>query len=341
MTAAGTRLGAGDVRAAAERIRGPVRRTPLLAADALPGLAEAGLRGVLLKAEHLQRGGSFKARGAANALLGRDTATVVAGSSGNHGIAVAALARRTGAAATVVMAAGAGREKADAIRRLGARVVTADGGVAARDQLARRLAADTGALLVHSSDDERVIAGQGTVALEILEEAPDLDLLFVPVGGGGLLAGCCLAAGLAVRPPRVIGVEPREARRYAVSLAAGNPVELPASRTVADGLRGPPPRASTSPRLPGRGGAQIPQGGDPGHPPQELRDPARRPAEPSGSVALAGALRRGFHGRTAVVVSGGNSPSALAAMGVGAGRGAAATADQAPPFPAPPVSVLS
>lgn len=207
---------------------------------------------MLFKAEHLQRGGSFKARGAANALLGRDTATVVAGSSGNHGIAVAALARRTGAAATVVMAAGAGREKADAIRRLGARVVTADGGVAARDQLARRLAADTGALLVHSSDDERVIAGQGTVALEILEEAPDLDLLFVPVGGGGLLAGCCLAAGLAARPVRVIGVEPQEARRYAVSLAAGNPVELPASRTVADGLRGQRPGEITLPIVRGR-----------------------------------------------------------------------------------------
>ncbi|MET9056121.1 pyridoxal-phosphate dependent enzyme [Streptomyces bacillaris] len=341
MTAAGTRLGAGDVRAAAERIRGPVRRTPLLAADALPGLAEAGLRGMLLKAEHLQRGGSFKARGAANALLGRDTATVVAGSSGNHGIAVAALARRTGAAATVVMAAGAGREKADAIRRLGARVVTADGGVAARDQLARRLAADTGALLVHSSDDERVIAGQGTVALEILEEAPDLDLLFVPVGGGGLLAGCCLAAGLAVRPPRVIGVEPREARRYAVSLAAGNPVELPASRTVADGLRGQRPGEITFPVIRERVDELIAVGDDEVLHAMELLHRAGLPAEPSGSVALAGALRRGFHGRTAVVVSGGNSPSALAAMGVGPGRGAAATADQAPPFPAPPVSVLS
>ncbi|MFF5826435.1 threonine/serine dehydratase, partial [[Kitasatospora] papulosa] len=188
MTAAGTRLGPADVRAAAVRIRGPVRRTPLLAADALPALFGPGQRGLLLKAEHLQHGGSFKARGAANAMLGQDSVTVVAGSSGNHGIAVAALARRIGAEATVVMAAGAGRAKADAIRRLGARVLTVDGGVAARDQRARELAEDTGALLVPSSDDELVVAGQGTVVLEILEEAPDIDLLFVPVGGGGLLA---------------------------------------------------------------------------------------------------------------------------------------------------------
>ncbi|MER5726724.1 MULTISPECIES: threonine ammonia-lyase [Streptomyces] len=337
MTAAGTRLGPADVRAAAVRIRGPVRRTPLLAADALPALFGPGQRGLLLKAEHLQHGGSFKARGAANAMLGQDSVTVVAGSSGNHGIAVAALARRIGAEATVVMAAGAGRAKADAIRRLGARVLTIDGGVAARDQRARELAEDTGALLVPSSDDELVVAGQGTVVLEILEEAPDIDLLFVPVGGGGLLAGSCLAAALAARPPRVIGVEPRQACRYAVSLEAGSPVEVPASQTVADGLRGQRPGEITFPIIQRRVDELVAVEDGEILRAMELLHRAGLPAEPSGSVALAGALRRGFHGRTAVVVSGGNSPSALAAMGVG---GAAEAGPAAPPSPVPPLSVL-
>ncbi|MFI9631011.1 threonine/serine dehydratase [Streptomyces sp. NPDC052042] len=340
MTAAGIRLGPAEVRAAAERIRGPVRRTPLLSADALPEPAGPGLRGLLLKAEHLQRGGSFKARGAANAMLGRDTPAVVAGSSGNHGIAVAALARRTGAEATVVMAAGAGRAKADAIRGLGARVLMVDGGVAARDQLARQLAADTGALLVPSSDDERVVAGQGTVALEILEEVPDLDLLFVPVGGGGLLAGSCLAADLAGRPLRVIGVEPRQACRYAVSVAAGRPVELPASQTVADGLRGQRPGEIVFPIVQRRVDELIAVEDEEILRAMELLHRVGLPAEPSGSVALAGALRRGFRGRTAVVVSGGNSPAALAAMGAGVAV-AVGAGPQALPSPVPPLSALS
>ncbi|MFD8803852.1 threonine ammonia-lyase [Streptomyces atroolivaceus] len=333
MTAAGVRLAADEVRAAAERIRGPVRRTPLLSADGL--LGQPSPSGLLLKAEHLQHGGSFKARGAANAMLGRAAGAVVAGSSGNHGIAVAALARRTGAEATVVMAAGAGRAKADAIRALGARVLTVEGGVAARDQLARQLAADTGALLVPSSDDEHVVAGQGTVALEILEEEPDLDLLFVPVGGGGLLAGSCLAADLTGRPRRpvrIIGVEPREARRYAVSVAAGRPVELSASRTVADGLRGQRPGEVIFPIVQRRVDELIAVDDEEVLGAMELLHRAGVPAEPSGSVALAGALQRGFRGRTAVVISGGNSPSALAAMGVAAGSAAGPGPHSAPPL---------
>ncbi|MEU0132403.1 threonine/serine dehydratase [Streptomyces sp. NPDC006289] len=329
MTAAGVRLAAAEVRAAAERIRGPVRRTPLLSADGL--LGPSGPSGLLLKAEHLQRGGSFKARGAANAMLGRAARAVVAGSSGNHGIAVAALARRTGAEATVVMAAGAGRAKADAIRALGARVLAVEGGVAARDLLARQLAADTGALLVPSSDDEHVVAGQGTVALEILEEEPDLDVLFVPVGGGGLLAGSCLAADLAGRPLRIIGVEPRQARRYAVSVAAGRPVELPASRTVADGLRGQRPGEVIFPIVQRRVDELIAVDDEEVLAAMELLNRAGVPAEPSGSVALAGALRYGVRGRTAVVVSGGNSPSALAAMRA-AGSATAPDPRSAPPL---------
>ncbi|WP_439945709.1 threonine ammonia-lyase [Streptomyces sp. BBFR109] len=309
MTALPTRLGLADVRAAADRIAARVRRTPLLALDALPG--------ILLKAEHLQHSGSFKVRGAANAMAGATADEIVAGSSGNHGIAVARTGRALGVPVTVVMAAGASADKERAIRSLGARVLRVDGGVAERDRQALAHAQRTGALLVPSSDHELVVAGQGTVGLEIFDQAPEVDTVFVPTGGGGLLAGVCLAARAARRPVRIVGVEPAGADRYARSLAAGRPVAVPPSATVADGLRGQRPGAVTFPIVQERVDAMVEVADEAILQAMRLLHRAGVAAEPSGSVALAGALcpagRRLRGERVAVVVSGGNTPAALSA----------------------------
>ncbi|MFI9005968.1 threonine/serine dehydratase [Actinosynnema sp. NPDC053489] len=303
---AATRLGTGDVLAAARRIRGHVLRTPLLALDSVPG--------VLLKAEHAQRGGSFKIRGAANALLAGPGGGVVTGSSGNHGIAVATLGRALGVPVTVVMAEGASPAKAAALRALGATVLHAPGGVDERDRRAREHAERTGSLLVPSSDHELVVAGQGTVGLEVFEDVPGVDAVFVPTGGGGLLAGVCLAAR--DLPVRVVGVEPADARRYALSLAEGAPVAVPPPRTIADGLRGQRPGRVTLPVIAGRVDDLVGVTDDAIAHAAALLRRAGVHAEPSGAVALAGALESGFTGTAAVVVSGGNTAEALASTGL-------------------------
>jgi threo-3-hydroxy-L-aspartate ammonia-lyase len=298
MTTASTQLGPADVRAAVGRIAGHVHRTPVLALDSR----------VLLKAEHQQRGGSFKARGAANAMLGLSAGEVVTGSSGNHGIAVAMLGAALGVRVTVVMAAGASEAKAGVIQSLGARVVRADGGVAERERVARAISVATGAVFVPSSDHELVVAGAGTVGLEVFEDVPDVSTVFVPTGGGGLLAGVCLAASLLPRPVRIVGVEPMCARRYAVSLAAGTPVELPPSTTIADGLRGQRPGAVPWPIIRRRVDDLVGVTDDAITGALGALRRAGVAAEPSGAVALAGALQSSFSGRAVVIVSGGNTP---------------------------------
>jgi threonine dehydratase len=306
MTRAGLRLGTADVLAAADRIHDHVHRTPMRAMNSR----------ILLKSEHLQRAGSFKIRGAANAILGYAAETsvtgVVTGSSGNHGIAVATLGRSLGIGVTVVMAAGASTAKAAALRRLGARVVEVDGGVAARDQFAQEYAALTGAAMIPSSDHDLVVAGQGTVALEVFRDVPAVDVIFVPTGGGGLLAGVCLAAG--TRPVRIVGVEPVSARRYALSLAEDRPVRLPPSTTIADGLRGQCPGKVPFPIIRERVDDLVGVTDDAIAHAMRVLGRAGVAAEPSGSVALAGALETGFTGRAVVVVSGGNTTAALAAV---------------------------
>ncbi|MEU7568065.1 pyridoxal-phosphate dependent enzyme [Streptomyces fradiae] len=298
-----------DVERAAERIAAYARRTPLLPGLPAPGRRRGGW-GLLLKAEHLQRSGSFKLRGAANAVLALGARDIVTGSSGNHGIALARLAAPMGVRVTVVLAAGTSPAKAARIRALGGRTVSVAGGVAEREERARALAEETGAVLVPSSDHELVVAGQGTVGREVLADVPDVRTLYVPVGGGGLLAGVCLAAR--DHPVRIVGVEPAGTPRYARSLAAGRPVRLPPCDTVADGLRaqapGEVPFAVVRDRvddLVAVSDAEI----------LTATDRLRRlgvEAEPSGAVALAGALRAGRHRERAVaVVSGGNTLAAL------------------------------
>jgi threonine dehydratase len=294
-------LGPADVRAAALRIAGHVRRTPLLPAVA----------GVRLKAEHRQRSGSFKLRGAANAVLATGADRIVTGSSGNHGIALATVAGPLGVPVTVVMAAGASPAKTALVRALGAEVVTVAGGVAEREARARALAEERGAVFVPSSDDPLVVAGQGTVGAEILADEPGTDTIFVPTGGGGLLAGTCLAAH--GHPVRVVGVEPATTARYARSLSAGRPVKLPPSDTVADGLRGQQPGAVPYPIIRDRVDDLVTVSD------AEILAAVTRlrrcgvEAEPSGAVALAGALRAGPQRRAVAIVSGGNTPAALAA----------------------------
>lgn len=305
MTRADTQLGLADVLAAADRIAGQVHRTPLLAMDSVPR--------VLLKAEHLQRSGSFKVRGAANAMLAHGAAEIVTGSSGNHGIAVATLSRALGVGLTVVMAAGASEAKADAIRMLGARVVRVAGGVIERERHAQEHAARTGAVFVPSSDHDLVVAGQGTVGLEVFDDAPHIDAIFVPTGGGGLLAGACLAASYLARPVRIVGVEPMDGRRYARSLAADHPVELPPPDTIADGLRGQRPGEVTFPIIQRRVDSMVGVTDEAIVHAMGLLHHAGVEAEPSGSVALAGALQSVFTGTAVAVVSGGNTDAALSA----------------------------
>ncbi|MEU2182033.1 threonine ammonia-lyase [Streptomyces thermolilacinus] len=311
MTAYRGGLAPADVERAAGRIAGYARRTPLLPGLPAPGRRRGGW-GLLLKAEHLQHSGSFKLRGAANAALALGARAIVTGSSGNHGIALARLAAPTGVRVTVVLAAGTSPAKAERIRALGGRTVSVRGGVAEREERARALAEETGAVLVPSSDHELVVAGQGTVAREILADVPDVRTLYVPVGGGGLLAGACLAAR--DHPVRIVGVEPAGTPRYARSLAVGRPVRLPPCDTVADGLRaqapGEVPFAVVRDRvddLVAVTDAEI----------LTATDRLRRlgvEAEPSGAVALAGALRAGrLRERAVAVVSGGNTLAALTA----------------------------
>jgi threonine dehydratase len=305
---AGTLPGPADVVAAAARIAPHVRRTPLLSG---PVSAAPGTR-LLLKAEHLQHGGSFKTRGAANALLALGAERVVTGSSGNHGIALALLARSLGVRLTVVLAAGADPAKAAAIRALGAETVRVGGGVAEREERAGALAQETGATLVPSSDHRLVVSGQGTVGSELLADAPDTETVYVPTGGGGLLAGVCLAA--AVHPVRIVGVEPARTPRYGRSLAAGHPVQLPPCTTVADGLRGQRPGRVPYPIIRDRVDDLIAVGDDEILAAAALLRRLGVDAEPSGAVALAGALRVGRRERAVAVVSGGNTPARLHAL---------------------------
>lgn len=236
------------MREAAARIKPLVRRTPVLTSDALD--ERTGLR-VFLKCENLQRGGAFKMRGASNLILSLAPDQlkngVVAFSSGNHAIAVSIAAKHVGAKATIVMPEDAPRGKTEMVRSLGARIVTYNRLTEDREAIARRILDETGATLVPPFDHPMIMAGQGTAALELLEDQPDMDALVVCVGGGGLLAGSSMIAK-SIRPGiRVFGVEPALANDTALSFAAGHRVTIPPPETIADGLRPPAPGVLTFP----------------------------------------------------------------------------------------------
>ena len=226
------------IRAAHARIAPFVHRTPVLTCRSLD--AECGAR-LFFKCENLQKVGAFKARGATNAVLalsdGLARRGVVTHSSGNHGAALAYAAGQRAIPAWVVMPGNAASVKQQNVRRLGATIRFCAPDVAAREAACAAVQEETGATLIHPFDDPRVIAGQGTVALELLEAVPDLDIVIAPVGGGGLLSGVGIAVR-ALRPQaRVYGAEPTNADDAARSLRSGRVEPLPATTTIADGLR--------------------------------------------------------------------------------------------------------
>lgn len=226
-----------DVQAAAARIAPLVRRTPVWSCSALDQRLGAEL---FLKCEHLQHTGAFKFRGACNAVLSltrdRLAAGVVTHSSGNHAAALATAARARGARATVVMPRDAARPKRAAVEAAGARVVECEPTMAAREAALAALVAESGAEVVHPYEDYRVMAGQGTAALELLTDVPDLDLLLAPVGGGGLMSGCAVAAHHLRPRLKLYGCEPAGADDARRSFQSG--VVTPVvPDTIADGLR--------------------------------------------------------------------------------------------------------
>ena len=227
----------GDIEAAADRIRGTVVRTPLI-----PDLDLSETVGgeVRLKCESLQKAGAFKARGACNFLAQLSPAELERGvitySSGNHAQAVAFAARLAGTSAVVVMPTTAPRVKSDGARRLGARVEFAGTTSEHRRVRAEEIAAAEGQVMVPPFDHPWIIAGAGTVALEVTEDWPEVDTLLVPIGGGGQMAGCAAALRRLKPQSTIIGVEPTGAPTMRRALDAGAPTTLEHIDTIADGL---------------------------------------------------------------------------------------------------------
>ncbi|MFF3636725.1 threo-3-hydroxy-L-aspartate ammonia-lyase [Streptomyces sp. NPDC002250] len=225
-----------DVREAAARLRGIAHRTPVLTSRTLNSAVDAE---VFVKCENFQRVGAFKFRGAYNAAArlspGQLAKGIAAYSSGNHAQATALAARELGTSAVILMPEDAPRSKLAATAGYGAEVVTYDRYAQDRTALGEALAEDRGLALIPPYDHPDVIAGQGTAALELLEETGELDALLVPVGGGGLIAGSATAAKALHPGIRVIGVEPEAGDDTRLSLASGARVTIPVPRTIADG----------------------------------------------------------------------------------------------------------
>ena len=227
-----------DIRAAHARIADKIHRTPVLTSATLDALCGAQL---FFKCENFQKIGAFKARGATNAVFALTEAEAANGvathSSGNHAAALARAARLRGIPAHIVMPSNAPKTKIESVRRNGGIIVFCEPTLVAREAACAKIIAETGARLVHPFDDYAVMAGQGTATLELLEQAPDLDLIIVPVGGGGLLCGTAVAAKGARPGIRVIAAEPAGADDAARSVAAGRLIPLVQAATIADGLR--------------------------------------------------------------------------------------------------------
>jgi threonine dehydratase len=228
-----------DIRDAHARIRDKIHRTPVLSSETFDARCGGSL---FFKCENFQKIGAFKARGATNAifLLTDEEARrgVVTHSSGNHAAAVARAAKMRGIPAYVVMPHTVPKAKQDSVKRYGARVELCEPNIAAREAGVARIIAETGAQLIHPFNDYRVMAGQGTATLELLEDRPELDLILCPIGGGGLLSGTVTAAKGLKPGIRVIGVEPAGADDAYRSFKSGAIVPMATPRTIADGLRG-------------------------------------------------------------------------------------------------------
>ncbi len=300
-----------DIRAAAQRIAPIAHRTPVMTSrlfDERTGVA------AFFKCENLQRGGAFKIRGASNAIFLLSSAErargVVTYSSGNHAQAVAIAAAHCGIAATIVMPEDAPRSKLEATRGYGAKVVLFDRMREDRVVIGEKIAQETGAAIIPPFDDVRIMAGQGTVALELLEQTRGLDSLVVCIGGGGLMSGCAVAAKQLRPHIRIFGVEPEDGNDTFLSLQSGRRVSIDPPQTIADGLRAQAPGQLTLPVIQ-QHVEQVVLVGE-----EEIRAAMRffltrmkLVVEPSGAVAAAallhGKLPAGL-GRVGVVISGGN-----------------------------------
>jgi threonine dehydratase len=226
------------IRAAHERIRPHIHRTAVLTSSRLDEASGASL---FFKCENFQKIGAFKARGATNAVFALDDATarngVATHSSGNHGAAVARAAKLRGIPAHIVMPSNSAKVKIRAVESYGARIVFCQQTEEAREATCAQIIEKTGATLIHSFENENVMAGQGTAAMELLQDIPDLDLIICPVGGGGLLCGTAVAAKSLWPKIKVIAVEPANADDAAQSFRAGRRIVTKKNFTIADGLR--------------------------------------------------------------------------------------------------------
>jgi threo-3-hydroxy-L-aspartate ammonia-lyase len=295
-------IGPEDVRAAARVLDGVAHRTPPVTSRTLG-------EQVVVKPESLQRAGAFKFRGAYNkiASLPRGTA-VLAYSSGNHAQAVALAARLLGAQATILMPTDAPETKVAATRGYGAEIVTYDRYSEDREAIGEALAAERGLELVRPYDDPLVMAGQGTAALELIEDAGPIDVLVVPLGGGGLISGSA-TIGKELGVKRVVGVEPEAGDDWRRSLAAGERITIDVPRTIADGLQTHAPGKLTW-EVASRLVDEVVTVTD-----EQIVDGMRFAferlklvVEPSGAVGIAAVLNGlvGSGGRVGVIVSGGN-----------------------------------
>jgi threonine dehydratase len=239
-----------DVRAAARRLGNRIHRTPVIACQSFD---DASGHAVFFKCENLQRAGAFKIRGALNKLLALTPAErargVVAFSSGNHAQGVALAARMVGTTAIICMPKDAPALKLEATRNYGAEVVFYDRLTDDREAVARAVMERTGRVLVPPYDDLAIMAGQGTAALELLEDVPSLDAILAPVGGGGLMAGCSTVARALFPGVQIFGVETESANDTYLSLRKGERVTIPPPPTIADGIRLTTPGALTFPIL--------------------------------------------------------------------------------------------
>jgi threonine dehydratase len=304
-----------DVCGAAERLRGVAHRTPVVTSRTLD--ERTGAR-VYLKAENLQRVGAFKFRGAYNTIVQLDAEQrrrgVVAFSSGNHAQGVALAARLLDVPAVIVMPSDAPELKLAATRGYGAEVVTYDRESMNRAELAASIAAERGATLVPPYDHPAIIAGQGTVALELLSDAGKLDVLLVPLGGGGLLSGCALAAAALSAGVRIFGVEPQAGDDWLRSWRADRIVSIPVPKTIADGQQTQAPGELTWPIVRRLAAGILTVSDD------DIRramrfafDRLKLVLEPSGASALAALLSKKIDARgarTGIILSGGNVDAA-------------------------------
>ena len=300
-----------DIEAAAARIRDLVHETPVATSRLINAMCGAE---VFFKCENLQRGGAFKIRGAANFLLSLSAAErqrgVVAFSSGNHAQAVAMAASHLGVAATIVMPTDAPKAKLESTKAYGPKIVQYDRLHENRETIAQAISDETGAVVVPAFDHPWIMAGQGTAALELLRQQPELDAVAVPLGGGGLLSGTLIAAKRIQPGLQVFGVEPSLADDWHQSLRSHKQVEIASPPTIADGLRTTRPGNVTFPIVEAEvaGVVLVSE--------EEIKDAMRilltrmkLLVEPSGAVAAAAVLQRKLPPtarRVGVILSGGN-----------------------------------